>query len=268
MHEECLQTFMVQYLMPYKLIVSALSDIGNVRQNNEDFWASLQNDQFFVLADGMGGHQAGEVAAAEAVSLMCGLFKEKNSGPKKSLQQAKEMVKEIIQEVNRLIYFMSCHHEDLTGMGTTLCCIYLHPEGLVCGHVGDSRIYLLRQQKLKQLTQDHSLLRELIDLGKLDEKEALGFQHKNIITKAIGTEPFVEPSVKTDVLLPDDTLLMCTDGLTDMLSHEDIQRIMRYSPDQDTAQNLIEAAKQKGGYDNVTAVVVKIQEKYESMDLS
>lgn len=259
---------MVLQLMPYKIIVSALSDIGNVRQNNEDFWAPLNAEQFFVLADGMGGHQAGEVAAAEAVSLMCGLFKEKIRGPKKNLQQSKEVIKETIQEVNRLIYFMSCHHEDFTGMGTTLCCIYLHAEGLVCGHVGDSRIYLLRQQKLKQLTQDHSLLRELIDLGRLNEKEALGFQHKNIITKAIGTEPFVEPSVKTDVLLPGDVLLMCTDGLTDMLSHDDIQRIMRYSPDQDTAKNLIEAAKQRGGYDNITAVVVKIQEKYEAQDLS
>lgn len=258
---------MVFYIMPYKVSAYGLSDIGLVRQNNEDVWAQLPDELFFVLADGMGGHQAGEIAAKEAVRHLCLLFKQSISFDK-SLEEVKQLLFETIQQVNQIIYRMGSKQEDLKGMGTTLCCLFIHPDGLVYGHVGDSRIYRLRNNQLEQLTQDHSLVRELISLGHLDEEQADDFLYKNIITKAIGTEPSVEPTIKVAPILADDLFLLCTDGLTDLVESGEIRKIMMRYPEQEIAKQLIKAAKQKGGYDNITVIVVKIQEQNDKADLS
>ena len=177
------------------------------------------------------------------------------------------MLSGTIQSVNDSIFRMSHENADLKGMGTTLCCLFLHPKGLIYGHVGDSRIYRLRKGKLEQLTHDHSLVRELIDLGKLSEEQAEEFQYKNIITKAIGTEPRVEPTVQSDSIQKGDILMMCSDGLTDLLSDEEIQHIISLQPIDKVADILVKTAVVKGGYDNVTAVIVKILDKYASADL-
>lgn len=246
--------------MRYKILTASLSDIGYVRQNNEDAYGQLTEEQFFVLADGMGGHKAGEIAAKKAVELLCLFFKDKNIG-QKSLEDTQQVLKDAIRHVNRMIYQMGCRDDDLGGMGTTLCCILLHPEGLIYAHVGDSRIYRFRHKRLKQLTQDHSLLRELIDLGQLSPKEARSFQYKNIITKAIGTEPTVEPTVKTDTIEKGDILLLCSDGLTDMLTDEEIEDIIAETPEKDIAKKLVQAAKAQGGVDNITVSVVNVQDR-------
>lgn len=259
---------MVLHIMPYKITANGLSDIGLVRPNNEDFWRQLPEDHFFVLADGMGGHQSGEIAARQAVDHLCDIFKHKYASSNKSVEKAKQIIHHGIQEVNQLIYHMSFLRDDLRGMGTTLCCVFFHPDALVYGHVGDSRIYRLRQNKLEQLTHDHSLVRELIDMGQLSEEQAGDFLYKNIITKAIGTEPEIEPTVKAEPIQMGDTILMCTDGLTDLLSMQEIENIINRSDDTNAAKNLVAAAKRKGGFDNVTAVVVNIQEKNEAPDLS
>lgn len=251
---------MVVRLMPYKLLIHGQSDVGLVRHNNEDVWSGLFEDNFFVIADGMGGHQAGEVASREAISNLCLLFKQKfNSSPFPTLEKSQYLLFDIIQQVNEMIYRMGKSDPGLKGMGTTLCCILLHREGLVYAHVGDSRIYRLRQGKLEQLTQDHSLLRELIELGQIDEQNAQDFIYKNIITKAIGTESKVEPSVGVDSIAAGDVILMCTDGLSDLVSHKDIEKIMKETPIEETSERLIQAAKRKGGFDNITVVIVQIQ---------
>ncbi|MBA3722018.1 MAG: Stp1/IreP family PP2C-type Ser/Thr phosphatase [Parachlamydiaceae bacterium] len=252
---------MVLNIMSYKILVSGLSDVGLVRQNNEDVWGELPEEQFFVLADGMGGHQAGEIASRQAVDNLCRLFKEKFNNPDISLNHARQLIEDAIREVNRIVFKMGYQQEKLHGMGTTLCCIYLHKDGLVYGHVGDSRIYRLRNHTLKQLTHDHSLVRELIELGQIKEEQAGEFLYKNIITKAIGTEPEVKPSVKIDELLVGDVILMCTDGLTDLLNFQEIQMILQQKPDKEMASSLVKFAKMKGGFDNITVVVVKIQGK-------
>lgn len=253
---------MVCQVMPYKILAYGLSDIGQ-RQNNEDVWAQLPEEAFFALADGMGGHQAGEVAAREAVNHACWLFKQRLAAASdKSLQGVSQILREVIKQVNEIIYDMGSQQTYLRGMGTTLCCVYIHSDGLIYGHVGDSRIYLLRKKTLQQLTQDHSLLRELIDLGQLDEQQADEFHYKNIITKAIGTEPFVEGNVQTMPLSPGDIILMCSDGLSDPVQSEEIQHIMTHVSDREMGKQLIKAAKQRGGYDNVTVVIIKVQEKY------
>lgn len=260
---------MVLYTMPYNVSVYGLSDIGLVRHNNEDVWAQLSNERFYVLADGMGGHQAGEIAAREAVDHLCSSFKQRMTLiDRRNLREVRQVVFEVIQSVNQIVYRLGMTHEELKGMGTTLCCLLLHEEGVIYGHVGDSRIYRLRGTELIQLTRDDSLLRELIDLGQLNQNQVDTFIYKNIITKAIGTEPFIEPTVQVDTLLAGDVFLMCTDGLTDLLNQEEIRQIMLHSLDRDMAIPLIRAAKHKGGYDNITVVVVKVQEKYGTSDLS
>lgn len=251
-------------VMLYQISAYCVSDIGLIRQNNEDACKLLQDAQFFVLADGMGGHQAGEIASKETVEHLCVLFEERFDSSNPDLAHAKQCIREIIQEVNAMIYRMGREHPELRGMGTTLCCILFHPKGLIYGHVGDSRIYRLRHGQLQQLTQDHSLLRELIDLGQLSEQQAEDFLYKNIITRAIGTESHVEPAVADTTLEADDMILMCTDGLTDLVSFQEIQEIMRQTPEEEIAKVLVKRAKQKGGYDNITVILVKVRNKYET----
>ncbi len=250
-------------LMLYKVSVTGASDIGLIRQNNEDSWKLLPEEQFFVLADGMGGHLAGEVASKEAVNHLCALFKQ-YFDVSKNVVETQQLLFNLIQEVNLIIYRMGRKREELKGMGTTLCCVLLHPEGIIYAHVGDSRIYRFRNQQLEQLTQDHSLLRELIDLGQLSEQQAEEFLYKNIITKAIGTEPYVEPSLNFASLEIDDIILMCTDGLSDLVNNEQIQEILLSTPENEVVKRLIKKAKQKGGHDNITVVMIKVQGKYAS----
>lgn len=246
--------------MSYKIVASGFSDIGLVRQNNEDVWAQLPKENFYVIADGMGGHRAGEIASRVAVEAICKLFVDKFKNSDHSLHTCKEIVDRCIRETNQFVYQLGSAHDELSGMGTTLCCLLFVEEGLIYAHVGDSRIYRLRENKLQQLTSDHSLLSEMIHSGQIEEDEAEGFAYKNIITRAIGTEPYVEPAVEEDFLLRGDILLMCTDGLTDMLSEQEMEHILKKkSTVHNIAKTLVEEAKKKGGIDNITVVVAKVQ---------
>lgn len=245
----------------YQVSVHGISDVGLVRQNNEDSWRALKEDNFFVLADGMGGHQAGEVASKTAVEHLCYLFHQRSNLFPIEMSSAKKNLKGMIQEVNRLVYHLGRENPSLRGMGTTLCCLFLHPAGLLYAHVGDSRIYRMRQGVLEQLTKDHSLLRELIDIGQLSEQQAEEFLYKNIITKAIGTEASVEPSVDETSIEVDDLLLMCSDGLSDLVSMNEIQEVLANHPNEEALKLLVDKAKGYGGHDNITLVLVRIEGK-------
>jgi protein phosphatase len=245
-----------------KLIAYGLSDAGLVRQNNEDVWGSLPQHHLFVLADGMGGHQSGEVAAKEAVHFLCTYLH-------KILDQAQvltldvddvmKIVRDAIVETNRDVFDLGLSHELLKGMGTTLCCLYFHDDYVVHAHVGDSRIYRMRHNKIEQLTQDHSLLRELIDKGRLREHEKKDFLYKNIITRAIGTEAEVQPSVNISMIHAGDMYLLCSDGLSDPLSREELELLLNQPLTvEEKVRSLIHAAKRKGGYDNITVVLIEV----------
>lgn len=262
---------MVVRLMQYTLQACGFSDTGLVRQNNEDYWAHILEDNFFVLADGMGGHQAGEVASREAVTHLCRLLKEAglDQFQKKSLDELEDLLRSAIQQLNGKIFALSCQNEKWKGMGTTLCCLLIHPEGIVYAHVGDSRIYRFRQGVLEQLTQDHSLLRELMDLGQLGEPDMDKFLYRNILTRAVGTEPIVEPEVHSSDVQIDDVYLLCSDGLTDMVAPDEIQNILSHSNTiHETTKKFIKTAKDRGGHDNITVILIKVQEKHEVQDLS
>lgn len=244
---------------------AGISDVGLVRHNNEDVWGQLEQYYFYALADGMGGHRAGEVAAKEAVDALLQIVKKKFSEispEKQTLQEMRDLVHDAIVDVNSIVYAISTSNSAYRGMGTTLCCIAVHPTGVIYAHVGDSRIYCLTDGHLKQLTDDHTLAYELIDAGRLDRDKAAGFLYKNIITKSIGNEPFVEPSVASATLHGQDTFLICSDGLTDMLTPPEIQKIMLHAKDaKSCVEDLVDAAKSSGGIDNITVVVIKIKRK-------
>lgn len=248
-------------VMLYQISVQCISDVGLIRQNNEDSWKVLKDELFFVLADGMGGHQAGEVASKATVEHLCHLFHQHSNLFHIEINLAKKLLKEMIQEVNAVVYRLGRENPNLRGMGTTLCCIFLHPVGLIYGHVGDSRIYRFRHSKLEQLTHDHSLLRELIELGQLSEQQAEEFLYKNIITKAIGTEPAVEPTIANCSIEAGDILMMCTDGLSDLVPLEVMQNIIAHHSEEEATRLLISKAKESGGHDNITVILVKIQGK-------
>lgn len=253
---------MVVRAMPYKVTGCGLSDIGLVRQNNEDYWHLLPDLNFFVLADGMGGHRAGEVASEEAVKALCQII-EKAIGSEDtelSIEETNGILQFAIEHVNDVVYQKGQSDEDLRGMGTTICCLLFHPQGLVYGYVGDSRIYRFRNKKLEQLSVDHSLLRELVDLGQMNSESSADLLYKNILTRAIGTESSVESSVHTTEVMDQDIYLMCTDGLSDVVTRKEMERILTTQPSIEKAtKKLVETAKDRGGYDNITVVLAKVE---------
>lgn len=248
--------------MPYKIHAYGLTDVGHVRDNNEDFWAELSERHFYVLADGMGGHRAGEVAAEEAVNAICDQINAMfdTNAPELTYEEAFGALHIAIEETNKKVYAKGQSSAELNGMGTTLCALLFHPKGLIYAHVGDSRIYRVREGMLDQLTRDHSLLRELVERGQANNHREDSKRIKNIITKAIGTEPQVDPAVHMAEIAEGDLYLMCTDGLSDMLKDSEIEAIMgRDEPIKLLAHRLVDSAKAKGGHDNITAVIVHVQ---------
>ncbi|MCE5293639.1 MAG: protein phosphatase 2C domain-containing protein [Chlamydiales bacterium] len=250
-------------LMPIHIASYGLSDTGLVRKNNEDVWGSLPQYHLWVLADGMGGHQAGEVASRESSLFLLTYLRQAFEREKIELLSADE-VKELMRlayvEANHFVFQLSQTHELLRGMGTTLVSIFFHEDSCILGHVGDSRIYRQRGDKLEQLTVDHSLVRQLSDSGKKSAWQAQD-NVKNIITRAIGTEPFVEPTVDVQKVQQNDFYLLCSDGLTDLVTSEEISQVLKACLTvEEKVRSLISIAKRKGGHDNITAVCIEIKE--------
>jgi protein phosphatase len=245
--------------MSIKIKACGISDVGLVRNNNEDVFAELPEQQCFILADGMGGHQAGEIASREAVEVLSTYLQKHAKSLQTSLDEASGVISKAIADVNSHVFKMGRANPELKGMGTTLCILHVQDEGIVFAHVGDSRIYRLRSGKLELLTKDHSLLRELVDLGQIKEHEAGDFHYKNIITRAIGTEPLVQPSIQTEGFLTKDIFILCSDGLSDLLRKEEIESIVNEAESLSlAATRLILLSKKRGGHDNITLLLVQI----------
>lgn len=244
----------------YRVEACARSDIGLVRDNNEDVWAILPEHKAYLLADGMGGHAAGEIAAQKAIDVLTALIKKNFSTKKKvGLKDTLKRLDFLIRQTNAAVHEKAQSDKEFKGMGTTLCCAYFHDEGLVYAHVGDSRIYRLHDDRLTQLTQDHSLVTELIELGELNARQAKGCDYKNVITRAIGTGFSVNPTVANCDLALGDQILMCSDGLSDMLTLIEIETILLNSLTLDKAvSTLIEKAKDRGGNDNITIILTQV----------
>ena len=233
------------------------TDIGKHRNKNEDYY--FYEEDLFIVADGMGGHNAGEVAANETVFQLCNIVKEAHENPH-SPEEWEEILEKAIAETNTHVFQLSQTSKELEGMGTTLCLALITNSIIIYAHVGDSRIYRIRKNRITQLTRDHSLKDDLIAKGELDESRALSFPYKNVITRAIGTQENVLPDIRAEPIEPEDIYFLCSDGLTDPLSDAQIRDIIttsRQTPKAAT-ENLILEAKKAGGSDNITAILLKI----------
>jgi PPM family protein phosphatase len=236
-----------------KVEVYGISDIGFVRKKNEDVFKIIENKLLFSIADGMGGHRAGDIAAKEATNHLCNLLS-KSLHPAISTDELIYHIDLAIKETNNRVYTLSKTHEELMGMGTTLCCLYLNNPIAIYAHIGDSRIYHYQKKILIQLTKDHSLINKLLD----QNINSPNIQ-KNIITKAIGTHPTVVPSIGKMTYEKNDIFLMCTDGLTDYIPNDDIKKILDKHLDcKNLCIDLINEAKNNGSSDNITCVAIKI----------
>lgn len=248
-------------IFDFNLDCYGLSDIGLIRTNNEDIWTSLENYGFFAIADGMGGHKSGEVAAKEAITFVRSsieeffLFLQKNC----TLVELSALFKLSIENANSWVYGLGQKREEFHGMGTTLCTLLFHKNSIIYSHVGDSRIYRYRRKNLQQLTSDHSLKNKLISKGKFVDRSNREFPYKNVLTRAIGTHSDVEVKTHIAPVNVNDVYLMCSDGLTDFVSNEDISQALSHGQSiKETTQSLIEQAKKKGGCDNITVVMIKV----------
>jgi len=227
------------------------TDTGRQRRENED--SAYVAAPMFVVADGMGGAQAGEVASRIAIeTFQQGL---PDSGPPEA------RLAELVRDANHRIYDRSRAEHGREGMGTTLTAAYLDDGQLAIAHVGDSRAYLLRDGELTRLTQDHSLVDELVRQGKLTEEQAAEHPQRSIITRALGPEPEVEVDTWTYPVRAGDTLLLCSDGLTSMVPEERMAEIIRSAATlEEAGDRLIDEANEAGGRDNITVILWRIEE--------
>ncbi len=236
------------------------TDVGRQRRGNED--SSYASAPVFVVADGMGGAQAGEVASQMVVQAF--------SEGLPSDGTPEERLSIVVQRANRDIHARSHTDAASAGMGTTVTAAYLDEDAVVLAHVGDSRGYLLRDGELTRLTEDHSLVEELVRGGKLTEEEALDHPQRSVITRALGIEPIVEIDTWTYPLRPGDVVLLCSDGLTSMLSEPQVQQILVESASLGEAgDRLIAEANDAGGRDNITVVLFRVEvagEAAEALD--
>jgi protein phosphatase len=228
---------------------AAVTDPGRTRRHNEDSY--VIEPPLFAIADGMGGAQAGEVASRLATAAL------KEAGANGGGEQR---IADLIQEANRRVYDRSSSDPNTSGMGTTITVALVEDDRVAFGHVGDSRAYLIRQAQMEQLTEDHSLVNELLKTGKLSREEAETHPQRSVITRALGTDPDVDVDTFSVRAEEGDLFLLCSDGLTDMVSEESILDVVeRNRGDIDGALDaLVKAANRGGGQDNITVVAFEI----------
>jgi protein phosphatase len=227
------------------------TDTGRQRRENED--SAFVRAPLFVIADGMGGAQAGEVASQMAVEAFQGDLPAEGTPEQRLAGRARD--------ANRRIYEISRSEHERAGMGTTLTALYVDETNLAVAHVGDSRAYLFREGQLGRLTQDHTLVEELVRRGKLTQEQAAEHPQRSIITRALGVDPDVDVDTWTYTARAGDIVLMCSDGLTSMISEGQITAVLESEHDLDrAADRLINEANEAGGRDNITVILVRLED--------
>jgi PPM family protein phosphatase len=254
------------------LDVAMLSHPGMVRPHNEDSIFSDSDHGLVILADGMGGYNAGEVASGIAVDIVSsGLLPEAESGRDMSkvdvqtgLTHAALLLQQQIAAANKSIYETAQSRPECAGMGTTIVAAVFHGNRVSIGHIGDSRCYRLRGEKFEQLTHDHSLLQEQIDSGQLTPEQAKYSLNKNLVTRALGIEAIVPADIAEYRLEADDIYLLCSDGLTDMVEPPVVQNIVeRNRADlKQAAADLVDLANGNGGRDNISVILIRVPAEF------
>ena len=235
------------------------SDVGKKRTQNEDsFYASdfIKNTGYIIVADGMGGHNAGEIASKMAVDTIREYFSE--NADWKTVNDIRRILKESIEQANKKIFEKSQKDEILFGMGTTIVLCIIEENNLYIANVGDSRLYHIKKDVINQVTKDHSLVQKLIDQGEISEEEAENHPNKNVITRAVGTNEEVEIDFYKFCADENDTVVICTDGLSNMVKKEEILNISNeYGDVCECAKKLVDEANLNGGPDNITVAVIR-----------
>ena len=253
------------------LQAASLTDPGRVRDHNEDCIESRPEMGLYVLADGMGGYNAGEVASGMATSLITDGLQEAwtpRAVERMSRDEAKALAERLIREqiarANSAVFTTSQNNPECAGMGTTLVMSLFYDDFVAVAHIGDSRLYRLRGEAMEQVTRDHSLLQEQLDSGLITPEEAKLSQNKNLVTRALGIDPTVDPELHVYETQVGDTYLLCSDGLSDMVEDEEIRVTLvtlRSNPNL-TVQQLIQTANDNGGRDNISAMLIRVAEPF------
>lgn len=238
------------------MIVVAATNVGKHRKNNEDSYYVDENKKFFILADGMGGHLAGETASALATQILSKSLSRLGENPKDS--DIIEEIKKSIKDANEEIFNESKDIEQYRGMGTTLTLAYINNDELFFANIGDSRIYKINKacKKIEQLTRDDSYVNYLMEIGEITEEEAKVHPKKNVLTKALGTNEKIDFEISNIKLEKSDIILLCSDGLTNMVSNDDILNLIIKNEFAKIHEILIDEALKNGGIDNVTLILV------------
>jgi PPM family protein phosphatase len=254
-----------------KLRCVGLTDTGKVREHNEDTIAYDADIGLLVLADGMGGYNAGEVASGIAVKTIVNLVREQVEREDMNIQDRDSglsrpaiILRDAIHRANKIIYQTARTQPQCEGMGTTVVAALFFDNKVTVAHVGDSRLYRQRNDKLEQVTMDHSLLQELVDRGFYSAEEAQRAANKNYVTRALGVEPNVEVEIQDVTVQKGDAYMLCSDGLSDMVEDEDIHlTINTFGDNLDTvAKQLIQLANDNGGRDNVSVVMAHVLDAF------
>ena len=254
-----------------KIDFGELTDTGRVREHNEDAIGSIGDIGLMVLADGMGGYNAGEVASGIAVEIVTklaaeGADREQRSDidPHSGMMRQSIVLRDAVYRANKIIYQTAQSQTHCEGMGTTIVACMFYDDKVSIAHVGDSRAYRLRGGQLQQVTLDHSLLQELVDRGFYSAEEAQRSTNRNYVTRALGVEPTVEVEVHEHEVLPDDIYLLCSDGLCDMVEDDDIHlTISTFNDSLDVVgQQLVDLANDHGGRDNISVMLAQVKEAF------
>ena len=238
----------------------ASTDVGKARQTNEDSFYitedAFKDVQLFILADGMGGCNAGDIASKLAITCAKNYIENNFADTPKDKESLIQLVGSSLEYANMIVYEKSLENEEYEGMGTTLEICLIYNSRAYIGHIGDSRIYRIRKDFMRKLTQDHSYVQKLVQEGTISKEEAENHPKKNMLMKALGCNAFAEPDVMIKGFQKGDIIIMCSDGLSNMVEQEVIYKTVKENFEL-APKKLIDIANQNGGLDNITVITIK-----------
>lgn len=237
------------------------TDKGKMRSNNEDACYVMPNDKIFLVADGVGGSNSGEIASRTVVTGVVDFVNKNPISEMETEKDIKEYFDSCVKSVNTAVFESSQKYQQNYGMATTLVIVYIRNNKMYAVNVGDSRAYILRGKRITQITEDHTYVNSLLKAGILTEKEARCHENKNMITKAVGAEPSIEPDFFVTSIAEGDVVILCTDGLYGELSNEEmIMKVNQNNTMGETCAELVKLANLNGGNDNITVICLRVTE--------
>lgn len=230
--------------------VISRTHIGNVRASNQDSVLNEENSRLYGVADGMGGHNGGDIASQMAVLMLPRILE--------SIDASEENLLAGFEQVNRLIFEEQLKDQVLSGMGTTLTVLWERDQEIILGHIGDSRAYRMRNGNIEQMSMDHSVVGEMVREGLITEEQAMKHPYRNVITQAVGTSETLNPDIKTIKKQKGDKYILCSDGLYEYVSKEEMRDLLLRNAPEDAAEQMIKKALEAGGKDNVTVMIAEV----------